>query len=174
MRKWAGFDHAERFRCRRACGDGGAALVEFALVMPLLVLFVFGTIEFGYAYSQVLDVRHGAREGSRLVAVNYNPSAQTGQTQANTVAQAICEKMDLAEGATVTLSVVDPTLTDATSPGRFAEVSVSAPVKQITGLFAPALDGVTLKSSVESRIEQTITWTSAATSFASPTAYTCP
>ena len=84
-----------RAQARRCTGDGGAALVEFALVAPLLILFLFGIIEFGSVFSQVLDVRHGAREGSRLVAVNYNPSAQTGQAQANTIGQAVCDKMDL-------------------------------------------------------------------------------
>ncbi len=162
---------------RRGVGDEGAVIVEFALVVPLLILFLFGIIEFGSVFSQILDVRHGAREGSRLVAVNFNPSAQTGQSQADTIGQAICDKMDLgpSSGNTSVALSVDGTSypVDATSPGRFATVRVSAPVTQITGLFAPVLNSVTLSSTVESRIEQQVSWTSSATSFASPTPYTC-
>ena len=106
------------FSSPRLHGDDGAAMVEFALVLPILALLLFGIIEFGSAYSQTLNIRHGAREGSRLVAVNYNPSGQTGQTQANTVAAAICNQMDLVRGATVSLSVDGTTYpTDATSRG---------------------------------------------------------
>jgi hypothetical protein len=53
-------------------------------------------------------------------------------------------------------------------------VTVQAPVTQLTGLFKPILGSVTLKSKVESRIEQQITWTDAGLAFASPTPYSCP
>ncbi|HSP04647.1 MAG TPA: TadE family protein, partial [Acidimicrobiales bacterium] len=61
-----------RFGLRRH-GDGderGAALVEFALIATPLFLILFGTIEFGWAFFQLNDIRHGAREGIRLVAVD--------------------------------------------------------------------------------------------------------
>jgi Flp pilus assembly protein TadG len=150
-------------------------MVEFALVMPIFVLFLFGIIEFGSTYSQLLNLRHGAREGSRLIAVNYNPSAQTGQAQADTIGAAICKKMDLTHSAKISLSVdgsVYPT--DATSPGRFATVTVKAPVTQVTGFFNPILGPITLTSTVQSRIEQQVTWTNAGLSFASPTQFSCP
>ena len=38
---------------RRAAGDRGAVAVEFALILPVLLLIVVGTIEFGRVYSQV-------------------------------------------------------------------------------------------------------------------------
>lgn len=40
-------------------GQRGAALVEFAILLPLLLVVVMGIIEFGYALAQQLDVRHG-------------------------------------------------------------------------------------------------------------------
>ena len=45
-------------------------MVEFAIVAPLLFLLVFGIIDCGWAFSQNLDVKHAAREGARLAAVN--------------------------------------------------------------------------------------------------------
>jgi Flp pilus assembly protein TadG len=57
----------ESFRRQR---DRGANLVEFALIMPLLLLLILGIVEFGYLFAQYNEVRHGAHEGARLAAVD--------------------------------------------------------------------------------------------------------
>ncbi|GAC1440589.1 MAG: hypothetical protein NVS3B26_10220 [Mycobacteriales bacterium] len=49
--------------------DQGAAAVEFALVLPVLILVLFGIIEFGIAFAQELSLNAGAREGARLGVV---------------------------------------------------------------------------------------------------------
>lgn len=49
--------------------DRGAAAVEFALVLPLLLLLVFGIIDFGRAYASQIALTQGAREGVRLLAL---------------------------------------------------------------------------------------------------------
>ncbi len=45
--------------------ERGAAAVEFALVLPLLVLLVFGIVQFGIAYNRVQGLQAAAREGAR-------------------------------------------------------------------------------------------------------------
>ena len=57
-------------RLRRGRDERGANLVEFALVLPLLLLLILGIIEFGYLFAQYNEVRHGAHEGARLAAVD--------------------------------------------------------------------------------------------------------
>jgi Flp pilus assembly protein TadG len=47
----------------------GAVAVEFALVLPILVLFIFGIIEFGRAYNARIVLTAAVREGARAVAV---------------------------------------------------------------------------------------------------------
>ncbi|NMA02289.1 MAG: pilus assembly protein [Clostridia bacterium] len=47
----------------------GQALVELALILPLLLLLIFGIIEFGRVFSTQLMVAHGAREGVRQATV---------------------------------------------------------------------------------------------------------
>jgi Flp pilus assembly protein TadG len=64
----------------RGHGDGGAALVEFAFVMVLLFLMVFGIITFGMILSFKQDVTRAAAEGARAGAVAV-PSSQA-QTRA--------------------------------------------------------------------------------------------
>lgn len=60
---------------RRIRGQGkGQALVEMALLLPLLLLLLFGIIEFGRVMSASLIVTHGAREGARYGAVGATDS----------------------------------------------------------------------------------------------------
>lgn len=47
----------------------GQALVELALILPVLLLLIFGIIEFGRVFGTYLMVTHGAREGARAAAV---------------------------------------------------------------------------------------------------------
>lgn len=49
--------------------QSGAAAVEFAFVMPILFMLVFGIIEFGFIFNRWISVTHAAREGARLLAV---------------------------------------------------------------------------------------------------------
>ncbi len=49
--------------------ERGAAAVEFALVLPLLLTLLFGMIDFGRAYNQQITLTQLAREGARLVSL---------------------------------------------------------------------------------------------------------
>ena len=53
----------------RGSGEAGAVAVEFALVLSLLVLILFGVFEFGLAWSKVQVFEGAAREGARCAAV---------------------------------------------------------------------------------------------------------
>lgn len=52
----------------RCCDDRGAALAEFAIVVPLLGLLVAGTIEFGTAWRDSLTVTSSTRASARVVS----------------------------------------------------------------------------------------------------------
>ena len=51
----------------------GTAMVEMALVMPILVVLVFGIVDFGRAMNYWNDVNQIAADGARFAAVNRNP-----------------------------------------------------------------------------------------------------
>ena len=78
-----------RERCRRSRRrvrrEDGAAAIEFALIVPVLVLLLFGLIEFGMAFLQVQSIRAGVREGGRAAAVG----AQVSTTQQRTVSGSV-------------------------------------------------------------------------------------
>jgi Flp pilus assembly protein TadG len=50
--------------------DRGSVAVEFALLLPMLLLIVFGIIDFGRALNAQITLTQAAREGARLAAVN--------------------------------------------------------------------------------------------------------
>jgi Flp pilus assembly pilin Flp len=60
--------------------DRGAAAVEFALLLPLLVLIVFGLIDFGRAINAQITLTQAAREGAR--ALSFGGSTYQARAQA--------------------------------------------------------------------------------------------
>jgi Flp pilus assembly protein TadG len=59
--------------------DRGAAAVEVALLLPILLVLVMGIIDFGRALHAQITLTQAAREGVRVAALNQpNP---TGRTQ---------------------------------------------------------------------------------------------
>ena len=52
--------------------EKGASAVEFALILPILIMLVFGIFQFGIAYNNYIALTHAAREGARLAAVNMD------------------------------------------------------------------------------------------------------
>lgn len=61
---------SNRFRVlRRSDGERGAALIEAAILMPLVIMLIFGLIAFGRAYNAKVTATHAAREGVRVLAV---------------------------------------------------------------------------------------------------------
>jgi Flp pilus assembly pilin Flp len=50
----------------------GAAAVEFALLLPLLVLLLFGFIQFGTAFNSRIQATNAAREAARLAVIGID------------------------------------------------------------------------------------------------------
>ena len=54
---------------KRLCGEDAAQLVEFALVLPMLLLVVLGIAEFGFILQRYEVVTNAAREGARMAVL---------------------------------------------------------------------------------------------------------
>jgi TadE-like protein len=62
---------------RRRSRDRGAAAVEAALVLPLLLMIIFGIIDFGRMLNAQIRVTEAAREAARAVSLGQSPEPVT-------------------------------------------------------------------------------------------------
>lgn len=51
--------------------ENGQAMVEFALVLPILLLFIGGIIDFGWIFHNQILVNNATREEARDIAIHY-------------------------------------------------------------------------------------------------------
>jgi uncharacterized membrane protein len=63
--------------CSRAKRQRGAAAVEFALVLPILLVLLLGIIDFGLYFYNDLQLTQAARDAARYLSVDNSASAQT-------------------------------------------------------------------------------------------------
>lgn len=106
--------------------ERGAVAVEFAIVLPVLLLLVMGVMEFGRAFNAQITLTNAAREGVRVMAINNE------RTPARTAAK----------NAAVSLN---PALADSNiafsssscTAGAQMTVTISYRLSTITGVAGP-------------------------------------
>jgi Flp pilus assembly protein TadG len=75
-------------RPARAARERGAAAVEFAILFPVLVMMLFGIIDFGRLLYAQVTLTQAAREGARQDALANSLGISTSTIQSNTAAAA--------------------------------------------------------------------------------------
>ena len=58
------------FICKKVKSEEGQALLEFALVLPLILMILCGILDFGWLFYNQLNVDNSAREAARAVCVD--------------------------------------------------------------------------------------------------------
>ena len=140
---------------RRKGHEDGAALVEFALLAPLLIILVMGVIEFGWLFAQMNEIRHVAQEGARWGAVSHPDIDGSGSADWSDLAARACGAANLPSGTSVdvTGSYVGG------AKGDTATVTVTATVQSLTNVpvISAFLPG-TLTNTATFRLEQPAAW----------------
>ena len=67
-----------RLRRRHGAHPRGQAMLEMALILPILLLIVLGTLEFGFVMDHKLTIQYATREGARNGASLANGGGQPG------------------------------------------------------------------------------------------------
>jgi Flp pilus assembly protein TadG len=92
--------------------DEGASALEFAIVVPVLMMLIFGMLEFGFMFQAQLAVTHAAREGARLAAVNdpaaWSPATVEQRAYPLTVADGLSIARDFPDAESVRVTVTYP------------------------------------------------------------------
>ncbi|QBR94085.1 TadE family protein [Nocardioides euryhalodurans] len=84
--------------------EDGAAAVEFALIMPILFLVVFGILQYGLWFNDSLNTRQGVREGARIGVV-ADFSTETGCTSGGELDKLACKTKNRIDALTGTAYV---------------------------------------------------------------------
>jgi len=109
-------------------------MVEFALVLPLLMLVLVGIFEFGRVFNYWIDSTHLANEGARWAAVNRAPDT-TGATTANRLQNYVCSQAS----------------TDEMQNGLVVNVTFS----RAGGAYVPSTSGILIGDSVRVKVTKT-------------------
>lgn len=118
--------------------QSGSAVVEFALVAPLILVLLLGTVEVAVIARSEIQLVHAAREGAREAAASPDTSR---------AAAAVRGALSDRNGQTARITISRPS-----TVGQDAVVSVSLPHRVATPIFGGFT--ITLRSTAVMRVER--------------------
>ena len=126
--------------------EQGQAIVEMALVLPILIMLIFGIVEFGRILNTYMIVTDLSREGAREGAVGGTDSDIETTVRSNATA-ADLEESDLSV-------LINPASGGIRARGTSVEVQVSYPVDIIAPVIGTIIgDPYIVTSQTTMRVE---------------------
>lgn len=153
------FSHLSSSRGRRGSGQ---SLVEFALILPLLLLIVVGTIDLGRVYVMSITMENAAKEGAFFGARNptCDSNVTPGCLDPQNVAARVTNELDGLVAESLTARCYAPGTVDFSGPGKtlaackdgdLYRVSIGATFFLVTPLLGSVVgDSIALSSSATS------------------------
>lgn len=89
--------------------DGGQAVVEIALALPLLAVALLGAAQVVVIATRQVTVVHAARDAVRAASVSADPTTAAALAVGRTLPEARAATVVDGDVVTVTVTVVDPT-----------------------------------------------------------------
>lgn len=141
-------------RHRSVRGERGQATVEFAVVIPLLLLLVVGLFEFGKTFNYWLNLNHLANEGARWAAVDRVPGNQTptgDDIKAYIRSQILTGELQTNVGSSGITLCFDGASPTQPQVGDAVTVALAAPnpIKLLSGVM-----NITIRGKATMRLEQ--------------------
>ena len=121
----------------------GQTMVEFALVVPILCLVLFGVIQFGVLYKDYVTLTDATRAGARKAAVSRHEADPVGATQAKV--QSSASGLDLTK--------LNVTVSAAPAWEHGADVTVAATYPYDIKLLGFVVTSGNLASKTTERVE---------------------
>lgn len=147
----------------RRRGDRGQSLVEFALVLPVLLIIVFGIIDFAMGMRSYVALANATREGARFAAVGavFGTQADCGVTSATVVGRVCAAAEGLAKSRITVDTNPANVYPNGMAPGNSVVVKATyeyrfiTPLGAIVDFFSGGSLGtsITLTSETDMRLE---------------------
>jgi len=117
----------------------GQALIEFALVLPLLLLLIVGAMDLGRMFFAKIVITNAAREGANYIAYNYRKDLRIGENPEDNAKEVVKIEANssLVDYNTLDIKVLDDELDDEL-PENIG-VKVSTTVDLVFGNFLQSL-----------------------------------
>ena len=128
---------------RLTSNEQGQTMVEFALVLPILCLLLFGVIQFGILYNNYVTVTDATRAGARKAAVSRLESSP----------EAIVEEKVRASAADLDQSKLEVSVVPDPEWEHGADVIVEATYPYEVSLMGLVVKSGLLKSTTTERVE---------------------
>ena len=96
----------------------GSQIVELAVALPLLVVFVVGIFDFGAAFGVKQKVANAAREGARIASIQPSSDLSNPNSSGCQAPQSICDVRDAVSHYLTAANVNDCGLSTANSPTK--------------------------------------------------------
>lgn len=120
--------------------EKGQSLVEFALLLPVLVLLLFGIIDFGRIFHAYLTIDHAGREAARTASIGKDTT-----TIKNTA---------VSDASSIRLTADQVGVTPGTlSSGSNVTITITYPINFLTPVIGNIVGPVTLKNTTVMRVE---------------------
>jgi len=121
--------------------ERGQTMTEFAIVLPLLVVLVFGVIQFGIAFNNYVALTDAVRAASRKGAVSRESGNPTGA----------CTSAGYAAGGDLKAANLQITCSSTWQPG--ADVTVTGTYPYSINLLGWVVKSGNLKTQIKERVE---------------------
>jgi Flp pilus assembly protein TadG len=118
--------------------EKGQSLVEFALTLPVLILLLFGIVDFGRIFHAYLTIDHAGREAARAASIGKDAATITS--------------IAVNQGSSIGLKTKHVNVSTGSS-GTNATITIHYPITFLTPMIGKIVGPLTLNDTTVMRVE---------------------
>jgi Flp pilus assembly protein TadG len=129
------------FTKRNIASEQGQTMTEFAIILPLFVVLLFGVIQFGIAFNNYVTLTDAARAAARKAAVSRESGNPAGAC------------VSAAQSAAADLKLANLTVTCSSTWQPGSDVTVTGTYPYSIKLLGWSVKSGNLKTEIKERVE---------------------
>ena len=129
--------------------DQGQSMIEMALILPLLLLIMFGIIEGGRLFASFVELQNHARDGARYASIHSSEWSTAGQMETwedGTLTSRIESNLLLLDPANLSIEL---TKDSSVSTDEYVEVTLTYTLELLTPIISDLLATDPVNSTID-------------------------